>query len=75
MTRRRSVTLLTTVLERNALSPPSARVDQHLGSRPTPRPAQGDFPAAAARKLGIVAVPLICDPGTTDRGRDAAGGP
>jgi len=48
--------LLTTVLERNSLAPEdlisiwfTATPDLH-----------SDFPAAAARKLGIVDVPLIC---------------
>lgn len=48
--------LLTTVLERNALS-----ADDLISIWFTATPdLHSDFPAAAARKLGIVDVPLIC---------------
>ncbi|MTE18398.1 chorismate mutase [Streptomyces sp. TRM43335] len=48
--------LLTTVLERNALT-----ADDLISVWFTATPdLHSDFPAAAARKLGIVDVPLIC---------------
>ncbi|MEU9981514.1 chorismate mutase [Streptomyces sp. NPDC050856] len=48
--------LLTAVLERNNLVP-----DDLISVWFTATPdLRGDFPAAAARKLGIVDVPLIC---------------
>ncbi|MGW7521408.1 chorismate mutase [Streptomyces sp. NPDC054796] len=48
--------LITTVLERNALTP-----DDLISVWFTATPdLHSDFPAAAARKLGIVDVPLIC---------------